>query len=93
VFVVTNISVGVEVLTAVVMKSSVFCDITPCSPLKVNQSFGGTCRLHLQDRRISQAKNQHETGSKQSNWLAKNLDFIGNRRDMKDKPVPFGPPT
>jgi hypothetical protein len=27
--------VGFEVLTAVVMKSSVFWDITPCSPLKV----------------------------------------------------------
>jgi hypothetical protein len=41
-----------------VMKSSVFCDITPCSPLKVNQRFGGTCRLHLQGRRICQARNQ-----------------------------------
>jgi hypothetical protein len=28
--------VGVEILTAVVMKSTVFWDITPCSPLKVN---------------------------------------------------------
>jgi hypothetical protein len=27
---------GVEVLTAVVMKSSVFWDITPCSQLKIN---------------------------------------------------------
>jgi hypothetical protein len=29
--------VGFEVLTPVVMKSAVFWDITPCSPLKVNQ--------------------------------------------------------
>jgi hypothetical protein len=42
--------VGFEVLTAVVMKSSIFWDITPCSPLKVNQRFGGTYRLHLQCR-------------------------------------------
>jgi hypothetical protein len=28
--------------------------------------FGGTCRLHLQGRRISQARNQRETCSKQS---------------------------
>jgi hypothetical protein len=28
--------VGFEVLTAVVMKSSIFWDITSCSPLKVN---------------------------------------------------------
>jgi hypothetical protein len=32
-----------EVLTAVVMKRSVFWDITQCSPLKVNQSFVATC--------------------------------------------------
>jgi hypothetical protein len=30
-------NVGFEVLTAVVMKSSVFWDITPCSPSKANQ--------------------------------------------------------
>jgi hypothetical protein len=50
--------VGFRVLTAVVMKSSIFWDITPCSPLKVNRRFGGTCRLHLQDRRISRERNQ-----------------------------------
>jgi hypothetical protein len=32
---------GFEVLTAVVMKSTVFWDITPCSPLKVNRRFRG----------------------------------------------------
>jgi hypothetical protein len=32
-----------EVLTAVVMKSSVFWDITPCNPVKVNRRSGGTC--------------------------------------------------
>jgi hypothetical protein len=45
--------VGFEVLTEVVMKCSVFWDITPCSPLKVKQLFGGTYHLHLQGRRIS----------------------------------------
>jgi hypothetical protein len=44
-----------EVLTAVVMKSSIFYDITPCSPLKVNRRFGRTYRLNLQCRRISRA--------------------------------------
>jgi hypothetical protein len=34
--------VGFEVLTAVVMKNTIFWDITPCSPLKVNRRFGGT---------------------------------------------------
>jgi hypothetical protein len=31
-----------EVLTAVVMRSSFFWDLTPCSPLNVNRRFGGT---------------------------------------------------
>jgi hypothetical protein len=33
--------VGFEVLTVVVMKSSTFWDITPCSALKVNHCFRG----------------------------------------------------
>jgi hypothetical protein len=40
--------VGFQILTAVFMKSSIFWDITPCTPLKVNRRFGGTYRLHLQ---------------------------------------------
>jgi hypothetical protein len=43
--------VGFEFLTTVVMKSSVFWDITPCSPLQVNRSFGRTYRLNLQGRK------------------------------------------
>jgi hypothetical protein len=42
-----NFYAGLEVFRAVVMKSSVFWDITP---LKVNRRFGGTCRLHFQGR-------------------------------------------
>jgi hypothetical protein len=37
----------------VVMKISTVWDTTPCSPSKACRSFGGTCRLHLQCRRIS----------------------------------------
>jgi hypothetical protein len=44
------------------MKSPIFWDITPCSPLKMNQRFGRTSRLHLQGRRTSQA-NQYEAGT------------------------------
>jgi hypothetical protein len=44
-------SVGFEVFTAVVMKSIIFWDMTPCSPLIFNRRFGGTYRLHLQGRR------------------------------------------
>jgi hypothetical protein len=41
------------------LKSSVFGYIMLSSSLKVNWHFRGTC-LHLQGRRISQARNQHE---------------------------------
>jgi hypothetical protein len=41
-----DVGVGFKVLTAVVVKSTVFWDITPCSPLKVKRRFGGTYRLH-----------------------------------------------
>jgi hypothetical protein len=36
----------------------IFWDKMPCNPLRVNRRFGGRCRLNLQDRRISQARNQ-----------------------------------
>jgi hypothetical protein len=43
-----------EVFTAVVMKSIIFWDMTPCSPLSSTGRFGGTYRLHLQGQRIVQ---------------------------------------
>jgi hypothetical protein len=55
-----------EVLTAAVMKTSVFWDITPCSPLKVDRPFGGVYRLYIHGRTISQETRQHETYSMQS---------------------------
>jgi hypothetical protein len=39
--------IGFEVLTAVIMKSTIFWDITTCSPLRVKRSFGGTYRLNF----------------------------------------------
>jgi hypothetical protein len=47
----TYFNVGFEVLTAVVMKSIIFWDITPGSPLSFSRRFGGTYRLRLQGRR------------------------------------------
>jgi hypothetical protein len=40
------------------MMSSVFWNISPCHPLKVNRRFVRTSRFHIQDRRISQARCQ-----------------------------------
>jgi hypothetical protein len=47
-----------------------FCllEYNACSPVKVIRHFGGTCRLHLQGRRVSQWRYQHEAGSKEI-WL------------------------
>jgi hypothetical protein len=60
--------VGSEVLTAVVMKSYIFWDITPCSPLKVNLRFVEECRLHLHGRRVNQAINQNEKQRARLSW-------------------------
>jgi hypothetical protein len=45
------------------MKShtSIFWDITQCSPFKVNRAFAGTCRLQLQCLRVNHVRNQQES--------------------------------
>jgi hypothetical protein len=55
--VISKHSGGNLILTAVVMKSTAFRDMTSCIPLKVNRRFGGKYRPHLQGRRI----NKHES--------------------------------
>jgi hypothetical protein len=47
---------GVEVLTTMVMKSTIFWDITQCRQLNVFRRFGGTYRLHLQSRKNKLSK-------------------------------------
>jgi hypothetical protein len=37
-----------------IIKSVIFWDITPCSPLRVNGRFGGTYHLYLQGRKKAQ---------------------------------------
>jgi hypothetical protein len=39
----------------VLLKKAVFWDVAPCESCK-NRRFGGTCRLHLQGRKIPLAK-------------------------------------
>jgi hypothetical protein len=70
------------------LKSSIFWDITPCSPLKVNQRFGGTCRLQLQGQRISRARNQSESmgQTEQNRLLLRQL----NKGDCYGLSVQFG---
>jgi hypothetical protein len=52
---------GFVVLTAEIVKSSVFCYVTPCRPFKLILHFGGARRLRLQGRR----KAKQETSVKQ----------------------------
>jgi hypothetical protein len=48
------------------MESSIIWDTTSSSPLKFNRRFGGIVVLHLLGRFVSQARSQHEAGSKQA---------------------------
>jgi hypothetical protein len=61
-----RLSLTCLVWLGLVLKSSIFWDITPCSPLKENGRFGGIHRLHLQGRRMNQARTHREAGSKHS---------------------------
>jgi hypothetical protein len=54
------------ILTPITMKSSIFWNITLCSPVKFKPCFEGTCRLLLHARNESHIRNQHETNSKYS---------------------------
>jgi hypothetical protein len=46
-------SVRFGVLTALIMKNNIFCDVTPCRLVNVHRQFGGTCFLHPQDSRVT----------------------------------------
>jgi hypothetical protein len=47
------------------MKITIVWVVTQCSSQKGSR-FGGTYHLPLQERRVSQARNQHDAGGKQS---------------------------
>jgi hypothetical protein len=49
-----NYSLVIKILNSA-LKSSAFCDIMPCSPLKFSRYFVISCRLHLQGWRMNQA--------------------------------------
>jgi hypothetical protein len=46
--------------------------------------FRGTCHLHLQGLEVSQARNQHEVGGKQSLLLPTSSLFLGLFFDPED---------
>jgi hypothetical protein len=73
----------------VVMKRYVSWDIKLCSPFTVNRCFGGTYRLHLQDRRIKQVRSQHEAVSKQGSRFGRRTgswrDYVNLRARRPNK--------
>jgi hypothetical protein len=71
-------------LTVVAMKSFVFRDITVCRVVIVNWCFGVTCCLHLQEWRVSQARNQHEAAASRKIHLQKTWDYIRKKRELQD---------
>jgi hypothetical protein len=55
--------IGSEVLTEVIMKSTIFWDITPCSPLSVNRSFATFFEALASDSVNEVAEGNAETDS------------------------------
>jgi hypothetical protein len=85
--------VGFEILRAVILKSSIFWDIMPCIPLKINRRFGETCRLHLQGRRKASGK-QSQAGL----WLClppafKLISCLANSSTLKTEATCFSGPS
>jgi hypothetical protein len=54
------------------MKSSIFWDITLCSPFKGTRRFGGTCRLIFMVEEYAEQETSVKAGGKQSSgcWLS-----------------------
>jgi hypothetical protein len=48
------------------MKNCICWDVKACGPSKANWGFRGTCRFHLQGRRMRQVRNHRATRSNQS---------------------------
>jgi hypothetical protein len=65
-----------------VMKISIFWDITPYSPLKINWRFGETNRIHLQGGGISQARYQRV-----SRWQAEQIRTTEPYTCPEDRPL------
>jgi hypothetical protein len=71
----TQISVGFEVLTAVVMKNTLVWDITPTSPLKVNQRFGGHSTSIFRVEEYTEQGTSLKPCGKQYYYVSTSVDF------------------
>lgn len=69
------------------MESPIFWDTTLRTPLEANRRFGGPCRLHVQSRRLTQARNHYEDGSLQTKQRREEGRFSQLRCSECWKPV------
>jgi hypothetical protein len=51
------------------LEELLFWDMTPYSRLKINRRYGRICHIHLQNRRVSQARNKREADGINSGLL------------------------
>jgi hypothetical protein len=72
--------VGFEVLISVIIKSSLFWDITPCNQLKVKQRFREIYRIYLQGRKITQRELVTKQSSKKEKMVEKRGHACGQKR-------------
>jgi hypothetical protein len=78
-----NIHLATDHMEDLEIKSTIFWDITPCSPVSDNRRFGGTYRLHLQGRNNKLSKKP--AWKKVASRIIRQLEiqvFIGNRREV-----------
>jgi hypothetical protein len=66
-----------------VTECSVCRDILPCSPFKAKQHFRRKCYLNLMGLRVSQARNQHEAGSKQTEVTCSSETSVGFQQTIQ----------
>jgi hypothetical protein len=76
----------IEESTLQYAKSSALLYITPSSLVKVNRHFRGTYHIHLQGRRISQARNKYGAGRRQSTSHAEKHN-MQPRKEPESQPV------
>jgi hypothetical protein len=83
-FEITTLSVGFEIIIAVVTKVAIFGDIAPCSPYE-NRHFGGTYHLHLQCRKSAEQETsvqQMARQNKQSAGISVIWGLAGKRKGI-----------
>jgi hypothetical protein len=67
-------------LKITIIWSTFLWGIALCSPLKVNQRFGGTCCFHLQGWKISRARKQCESNGRKKQTLKLELTCCSETR-------------